>query len=255
MILKRFTGSFWPNRQILTTFTLVLPFPDLTLEQLERARDWIHHANKPLLWTELGQSTRIQVRTRVVATLCIHSKPLRSDHSTVATYTPQTDGRSTNLSSTNTPQSDYGIAPTSVRPSGFPDPRYGQHPHAPAHHYHPGAVATMAQPNSPSPSLLDGNEHDHHKPDESRVESNGDVPIDPSISQASPTYPPGPYPYPPPGHQISPYGDQGHPQMYAPRPDWPYGQHPGMASPYGHPPPSQQPPPGPPQRPGQVRTH
>ena len=182
------------------------------------------------------------------------SKSLHSDHSSVATYTPQTDGRSTNLSSNNTPQSDYGITPTSARASGFPpDPlsRYGHYHHAPAHH--PGAVVTMAQPNSPSLSLPDGNENDHPATDSNHVESNDDVPIDPSISQASPTYPPPQYPYPPPGQHMSPYGDQNHPAMYAPRPDWPYGQHPGMQSPYGHPPTSQPPPPNPVQRPGQVR--
>lgn len=201
----------------------------------------------------MPQITRSQVRNHcppVDHNFC--SKAFQLDQSSVATYTPQTDGRSTNLSSTNTPQSDYGITPTSARSSGFPDPlaRYGPYPSAPSHH--PGAVATMAQPNSPSMSLPDGGENNHRNSNTNSVKSNSDVPIDPSISQASPTYPPPQYPYPPPGQHMSPYGDQNHPAMYG-RPDWPYGQHPGMQPPYGHPPTSQPPPQQNAQRPGQVR--
>ena len=198
------------------------------------------------------QSTRSQVRDTLSTHGRITSKHSHSDQSSVATYTPQTDGRSTNLSSNNTPQSDYGITPTSARSSGFPDPlaRYSHYPQVPPqqhHHHHSGAVATMAQPNSPSMSLPAGSENNQTS---NHVKSNSELPIDPAISQASPTYPPG-YPYPPPGPHMSPYADQQHPAMYA-RPEWGYPQHPGMQPSYGHPPTSQPPPPPNQQRPGQV---
>ena len=81
----------------------------------------------------------------------------------------------------------------------------------------------MAQATSPSMSLQDGQQNDHQSGN--RVKSDPDVPIDPSIAQSSPTYPPPYSPYNPQGHDMSQY--QGHPphQMYATRPDWP--QYPG----------------------------
>jgi hypothetical protein len=115
------------------------------------------------------------------------------DQSSVATYTTQ-DPRSANISSNNTPQSDYGITPSSARSSGFPPEhlRYSQYSHAP---HHQGAVVTMAQPTSPSMSLPDGAPNGNPTANSLHKRSNSDVPIDPSISQASPTYPPySPYP-------------------------------------------------------------
>lgn len=64
----------------------------------------------------------------------------------------------------------------------------------------------MAQATSPSMSLQDGHQNNHHNTP--HVKSNPDVPIDPSIAASSPTYPPY-SPYPQQGHEMSQY--QGHP--------------------------------------------
>jgi hypothetical protein len=100
----------------------------------------------------------------------------------------------------------------------------------------------MAQPPSPSLSLLEGSAENQQPNHANHVKSpsNPDVPIDPSISQASPTYPPySPYPQDQGMHQG--YQAQ-HPGYMPPRPgpheQWggyppqhgmpgPYGQHPG----------------------------
>ncbi|KAL9106177.1 MAG: hypothetical protein Q9227_008769 [Pyrenula ochraceoflavens] len=94
----------------------------------------------------------------------------------------------------------------------------------------------MAQATSPSMPLPDGQQND--PPSGSRVRSDPDVPIDPSITQSSPTYPPPYSPYNAQGHDMSQY--QGHPphQMYATRPDWPQypgGPHPMPGGPYSSP--------------------
>ncbi|KAL8730822.1 MAG: hypothetical protein Q9181_004526 [Wetmoreana brouardii] len=79
----------------------------------------------------------------------------------------------------------------------------------------------MAQATSPSMSLHDGQQNNHHNPP--HVKSNSDVPIDPSIAASSPTYPPY-SPYAPQGHDMSqyqghpPHGYQGWPQQYAGHP-------------------------------------
>ena len=88
------------------------------------------------------------------------------------------------------------------------------------------------QPQSPSMSLQDGHQNDHHHP--THIKSNADVPVDPNIAASSPTYPPySPYA----GHDMSHY--QGH----APPPGYPqhwpqqYAGHPhGMpGGPYSSP--------------------
>ncbi|KAL8723757.1 MAG: hypothetical protein Q9225_000052 [Loekoesia sp. 1 TL-2023] len=80
----------------------------------------------------------------------------------------------------------------------------------------------MAQTTSPSMSLHDGQQNNHHNPP--HVKSNTEVPIDPSIAASSPTYPPY-SPYAQQGHDMSQY--QGHP---------PHGYHPGWPQQYaGHP--------------------
>ncbi|KIV85963.1 hypothetical protein, variant [Exophiala sideris] len=149
----------------------------------------------------------------------------QSDHSSVATYSTQ-DPRSAPISNTTTPQSDYGLTPSSARSSGFPSDhlRYSQYSHAPPHS---GAVGTMAQPTNPS------------------------------ISQASPTYPPySPYPQ---GQDMQHAYQPQHPppaymQQRPPHEQW--GGYPPqhqMPAPYPHPGPGVQ---GPPQtsaaRTGQV---
>lgn len=166
------------------------------------------------------------------------------DQSSVATYTTQ-DPRSGNLSTNNTPQSDYGLTPSSARSSGFPSDhlRYSQYSHAP---HHPGAVGTMAQPTSPSKSLPDGTSNGNPTAHSTDMRSNSDVPIDPSISQASPTYPPySPYPQ---GQDMQHAYQPQHPpymQQRPPHEQWAgYPPQHGMPGPYPHPGPGVQ---GPPQ--------
>jgi hypothetical protein len=87
----------------------------------------------------------------------------------------------------------------------------------------------MAQTSSPSLSMSDNQQPNGHA--SNNMKSDGDVPIDPSIAQSSPTYPPhhGYSPYPP-QHEMPQYAGQ--PMGYG-RPDW-AGQY---AQPmYGHPP-------------------
>ncbi|KAF7624236.1 hypothetical protein AFLA_007948 [Aspergillus flavus NRRL3357] len=119
-------------------------------------------------------------------------------------YTPQPEVRpAANISSSNTPQSDYGLnqPPPAARSPAYPD--YLARP--PQYHHAPNTQAGGA--------------------------------ADPSIAASSPTYPPPYSPYQPQGHEMAQY--QGHPpppppQMYA-RPDWShgYGQHQhGLPGPY-----------------------
>lgn len=68
------------------------------------------------------------------------------------------------------------------------------------------STVSMAQATSPSMSLQDGHQNNHHNTP--HVKSNSDVPIDPSIAASSPTYPPY-SPYTQQGHEMSQY--QGHP--------------------------------------------
>lgn len=150
-----------------------------------------------------------------------------ADQASAAQYPPQgQDPRASNL----TPTSDYSSLPPSARSGSFPE--YIQRS------YQPGAqgqaAGGMAQQQSPSMPLSDGQTNDHQQPQQ--LKSDNDVPIDPSIAaQTSPTYPHqqqySPYT---PHHDMQHY--PGHPQtpMYAQRPEW-AGQYaqPGMH--YGHP--------------------
>lgn len=147
-------------------------------------------------------------------------------------YTPQSEARPANISSSNTPQSDYGLnpPPQPTRSPAYQD--YLPRPPSYAPNSQPGgAPAGMAQATSPflaprSPSSA------------SNMKSDAAVPIDPSLPANSPTYPPPYSPYQPQGHEMAQY--QGHPppphQMYA-RPDWPhgYGQSHHMPGPYASP--------------------
>ncbi|EEP77365.1 conserved hypothetical protein [Uncinocarpus reesii 1704] len=159
-----------------------------------------------------------------------------------AQYTAPAESRTAgNLSTSNTPQPDYTLnqtaqppPPPAARPPPYPDylARQPQYHHAP--NTQAGGAAGMAQATSPSMNLQDGPQNDHRNP--TQIKSDTDVPIDPSIAAASPTYPPPYSPYQPQGHDMAQY--QGHPppQMYA-RPDWPhqYGQHQGLPGPYSSP--------------------
>ena len=78
----------------------------------------------------------------------------------------------------------------------------------------------MAQATSPSMSLPDGHQNNHHNTP--HVKSNPEVPIDPSIAASSPTYPPY-SPYAQQSHDMSQY--QGHPPPGYPH--WPQQQYAG----------------------------
>ena len=149
-----------------------------------------------------------------------------ADQASAAQYPQGQDPRASNL----TPTSDYSSLPPSARSGSFPE--YIQRS------YQPGAqgqaAGGMAQQQSPSMPLSDGQTNDHQQPQQ--LKSDNDVPIDPSIAaQTSPTYPHqqqySPYT---PHHDMQHY--PGHPQtpMYGQRPEW-AGQYaqPGMH--YGHP--------------------
>ncbi|BCR96459.1 putative C2H2 transcription factor (Con7) [Aspergillus luchuensis] len=152
-----------------------------------------------------------------------HSElPVADQASAAATaqYTPQTEVRPTpqytpqpevrpaaNISSSNTPQSDYGLN----QPPAARSPAYHEYIGRPPQYHHApntqaGGAAGMAQATNPS------------------------------IAASSPTYPPPYSPYQPQGHDMAQY--QGHPppppQMYT-RPEWShgYGQHQhGLPGPY-----------------------
>lgn len=125
--------------------------------------------------------------------------------------------RPSTYGSTATPSSEYSVTPSSARPATLPQDYLARQQYAPQAN-HAGA-GTMAQATSPSMSLQDGQQNNHHNPPH---KSNPEVPIDPSIAQSSPTYPPySPYA---PNHDMSQY--QGHPQQ---------GYHPWPQSYAGHP--------------------
>ncbi|KAJ5373115.1 hypothetical protein N7517_005121 [Penicillium concentricum] len=116
-------------------------------------------------------------------------------------YTPQPEVRP-NISSANTPQSDYGLNP----PPTARSPAYQDYLHRPPQSYapnsQPGSAAGMAQATSPFNTLPTGPRSPHSK-------SDAPVPIDPSLPANSPTYPPPYSPYQPQGHEMAQY--QGHP--------------------------------------------
>lgn len=161
-----------------------------------------------------------------------------ADHASAAqyTHTPQPDARPANFASSSTPTSEYSVNTPSARSANFP-PEYLARPQQYAHHQNnsSGSAGNMAQATSPSISLQDGHQHNHHTAP--HMKSDPDVPIDPSIAASSPTFPGHYSPYPPQGNDMGQY--QGHPppQMYG-RPDWPpqYAQHAhGMPGPYSSP--------------------
>ncbi|KAF2733113.1 hypothetical protein EJ04DRAFT_295644 [Polyplosphaeria fusca] len=160
------------------------------------------------------------------------SEASSADPASAAQYPQGQDPRASTLSSSATPTSDYSIDPASARSGSFPE--YIQRP------YQPSAQGTnaggMAQPQSPSMSIQDGQPNDHQS--QQQLKSDDNVPIDPSIAAAtSPTYPQHQQysPYTPTHHDMQHYSGQPTTPMYGqPRPEWaghPY-QH-GM--PYGHP--------------------
>ena len=159
----------------------------------------------------------------------IKSERSAPDQTAAAQYPPGQDPRSANFSSSATPTSDYGIAPSSARSGSFPE--YIQRSQYPPQGQGTPA-GNMAQATSPSIPL-----HNDQaiNPNPSSNKSDADLPIDPSIAAASPTYPhhPSYSPYTP--NEAQPMYGQ-HPGHF-PRPDWPPGHYqtpPTHIPPYGH---------------------
>lgn len=160
-----------------------------------------------------------------------HSEGSPTDHASAAQYPQGQDPRSANFSSSATPTSEYGLPPSSARSGSFPEYIQRQH-YPPAGQGQP--AGGMAQATSPSQSGPEGHANNHNG---SSIRSDSDVPIDPSIAAASPTYPPShqqPYSPYPQQHEMPHY--QGHPGVYG-RPDWAGGQHqaPPQMGHYGYP--------------------
>jgi len=159
----------------------------------------------------------------------IKSERSAPDQTSAAQYPPGQDPRNANFSSSATPTSDYGIAPSSARSGSFPE--YIQRsPYPPQGQGTP--AGNMAQATSPSIPL-----HNDQaiNPNPSSNKSDADLPIDPSIAAASPTYPhhPSYSPYTP--NEAQPMYGQ-HPGHF-PRSDWPPGHYqtpPTHIPPYGH---------------------
>ncbi|KAJ5324785.1 Zinc finger C2H2 [Penicillium atrosanguineum] len=161
------------------------------------------------------------------------SEPQSADQTSAAApahYAPpdvkysQPEVRPANISSSNTPQPEYGLNPPPTRSPAYQDYLPRPQPYAP--NSQPGAPAGMAQATSQFP----------FKPEAPSF--NPDPVLDPSLPANSPSYPPPYSPYQPQGHEMAQY--QGHPppphQMYT-RPDWPhsYGQQHHMPGPYASP--------------------
>jgi transcription factor CON7 len=157
-----------------------------------------------------------------------HSEGSSVEQPAAAQYPQGQDPRSSNFSSSATPNSEYGIAPSSARSGSFPE--YIQRPH-----YTPTGqgppTGGMAQATSPSMPLQE-NQTSNSNPQ--HVKSDREVPIDPSIA-ASPTYPPQPQYSPYQAPDMSHY-PAAHPGVYA-RPEWAQGQYAGPPPMphYGHP--------------------
>lgn len=166
------------------------------------------------------------------------------DHASAAQYPVKPE---VSYPTSATPTSEYGVYPPSSRPGAYQE--HIQRSYQPASGTGSGSMAQ--QPNSPSMSQQqDGRNHQSHA-----VNSDHDVPIDPSIAAPSPTYPYGQHsPYAPNPDMAHSYS---HPSggMYAqPRPDWTgYGQHGQPPLTPSHPVYAQSPASAPPQqRPSQV---
>ncbi|KAJ6784398.1 hypothetical protein PWT90_10757 [Aphanocladium album] len=177
-----------------------------------------------------------------------HSEASSADHASAQSYPPPPkDAAAAYPAAAATPASEYGVYPPPARSnSAYPDHVQQQRAYNPASS---PSAGSMAQQNSPSLSQSDGRNHQQPV-----VNSDSQVPIDPSIAQPSPTYPYGQHsPYAPNPDMAHSYS---HPNsnMYAqPRPEWgSYGQHGGAPMTPGHPVYGQSPSSAPQQRPSQV---
>ena len=170
-----------------------------------------------------------------------NSEGSSADHASAAQYPVKQE---VSYPTSATPTSEYGVYPPSARSGSFQDQIQRS--------YHPASSASsggMAQQQN-SPSMpQDGRSHHQAHP----VNSDNDVPIDPSIAAPSPTYPYGQHSYAPNPDMAHGYS---HPSggMYAqPRPDWAgYSQHGGPPMTPGHPVYTQSPATAPQQRTNQV---
>lgn len=139
-----------------------------------------------------------------------------TDQASAVQYQPGQDYKSSSYHSASaTPDSSYGL-PNSARSGSFPE--YIQRSYADGQQqsrYPAGAQSGMAQTSSPSLNMSDGNQNNDHA--SNNAKSDNDVPIDPSIAQSSPTYPPQ--------HNYSPYAQQQEmPAQYAGQPMTSYGR-------------------------------
>lgn len=160
-----------------------------------------------------------------------------ADQASAVQYQPSQDYKPSTYSTSATPESSYGL-PQSARSGSFPE--YIQRSYAegqPQNRYAAAAAAAaggttsnMAQTSSPS-SSPDGHHINNHA---HSTKSDAEVPIDPSIAQSSPSYPPPQSysPYPPQDQQqhMPQYGSQ---QMASyGRPEW--AGHYQQQAMYGH---------------------
>ncbi|RMY28739.1 hypothetical protein D0865_15687, partial [Hortaea werneckii] len=157
-----------------------------------------------------------------------------ADQASAVQYTPGQDYKSSTFSSSATPNSEYALPPQSARSSSgaFPDYVRSAYPDSAAGRYQAPAHSgnAMAHTSSPSISMPPDGHPSNGQPNNNR-NSDGDVPIDPSIAQSSPTYPPTQHysPYPP-QHEMPQYPGQ---PMTQNRPEWAgYYQQPPMG--YSH---------------------
>ncbi|KXT18068.1 hypothetical protein AC579_4537 [Pseudocercospora musae] len=143
-----------------------------------------------------------------------------TDQASAVQYQAGQDYKSSSYHSASaTPDSSYGL-PQSARSGSFPE--YIQRSYTDGQQqsrYPAGAQSGMAQTSSPSLNMPDGTQN-HPGHASNNAKSDNDVPIDPSIAQPSPTYPPQ--------HGYSPYAQQQEmPAQYAGqqmtsygRPEW-----------------------------------
>ena len=158
-------------------------------------------------------STRCQVCTHVRVQrwpAILDPKVSASDSASVAQYAAPPEAAST---------ANFGVTPSSARAATLHPEHLARQQYAQQQGH--ARTVSMAQATSPSMSLQDGHQNNHHNTP--HVKSNPEVPIDPSIAASSPTYPPY-SPYAQQGHEMAQYpghpppGYQHWPQQYAGHP-------------------------------------
>merc|ERR1711981_997060 len=108
----------------------------------------------------------------------------QSDQASAAQYPQAQDPRNANFSSSATPTSEYGLPPSSARSGSFPEYIQRQHYPSAGQGQPAGGMAQAQSPSQPGPDGHANNQNGNS------IRSDSDVPIDPSIAAASPTYPP-----------------------------------------------------------------